>query len=177
MAEDLIKVRETAEIETNSSELVTDSYSSTGTVSTGSEVDISSNRKKPPSINDDGLSKTEGNGSVSSIITSDHVTPISNLWKNKNKSIISFDDPSWLEGLLHEEMEISPSSNKSKVTNGPLQAGNCDLRYCYITDKGKESSDQNDAEVDIDNGVSYLVACFLGKVSSLTILRYNLTFD
>lgn len=134
MAEDLIKVREAAEIEGNSSEL-----------------------------NNDALTETESYVSVSSIPTSDHASPISNLGTNKDKSTTSFDDPSWLEGLFHGEIEISSSSNKNIVTNGPLQTGNCDLIYCYITDKGQESSDQNDAEVDIDNGVSYLAACVLGK--------------
>ena len=79
---------------------------------------------------------------------------------------VAEDEPSWLEGLLHGEMEINSEkeieckerkSNSSKTTNK--------LLYCYITDTGNESNDQNSAEIDIEKSVCYLICCLLGKLN------------
>ena len=157
MAEDLIKVRENAEIHGNSQEFAKDLYHSISTESIGSAVDSSTDQSKRHNLSHD---KSTNINSYD--ILKENTQPTSKKNTNQSNDVISFDDPSWLEGL-QEEMEIITPSNKNSETNAPVQQNKCDLRYCYVTDRGKESNDQNDAEVDIDNGVSYLVSCYLGK--------------
>ena len=156
MAEDLIKVRENAEIHGNSQEFAKDLYHSISTESIGSAIDNSIDKSKRHLSHDNSTNRNSYD------ILKENAQTTSNNNTNQSNDVISFDDPSWLEGL-QEEMEIISTSNENYGTNAPIQQNKLDLRYCYVTDRGKESNDQNDAEVDIDNGVSYLVSCYLGK--------------
>ena len=85
---------------------------------------------------------------------------------SQSKDNIFPDEPSWLDGLLHGEMEIiseTETENESRKDNSESKA-NKNFLYCYISDTGNECNDQNDAEVDIDKTVCYLVCCRLGKL-------------
>ena len=160
MAENLINVRENAEIQASSSQLVDNSYVTSCIPNVGSKVDHSFSKTAQPDINTD--DSMESKGCDSGTLLSKNASIQSKL-RTTQGNITSFDDPSWLEGLLNDEIEISTSTSKHSGTKTSLYTRNKELRYCYITDKGHESNDQNDAEVDIDNGVSYLVGCLLGK--------------
>ena len=160
MAENLIKVRETAEIQASSSELVNNSYVTSSIPNVGSKVDPSSSKTTQPCINIDNSMENNICNSITSL--SKNASTQSKLSTTPN-NITSFDDPSWLEGLLNDEIEISSGTSKNSAAKTSVCTRNKELRYCYITDKGHESNDQNDAEVDIDNGVSYLVGCIFGK--------------
>ena len=160
MAENLIKVRETAEIQASSSELVNNSYVTSSIPNVGSKDDPSSSKTTQPYINIDNSMENYICNSRTSL--SKNVSTQSKLSTTPD-NITSFDDPSWLEGLLNDEIEISSGTSKNSAAKTSVCTRNKELRYCYITDKGHESNDQNDAEVDIDNGVSYLVGCILGK--------------
>ena len=160
MAENLIKVRETAEIQASSSELVDNSYPTSSIPNVGSKVDLSPSKTAQPDINSDDSMESKSCNSRTRL--SKNASTQSKLSTTQD-NITSFDDPSWLEGLLNDEIEISSSTSKHPAAKTSLYTRNKEFRYCYITDKGHESNDQNDAEVDIDNGVSYLVGCILGK--------------
>ena len=159
MAENLIKVRETAEIQASSSELVDNSYPTSSIPNVGSKVDLSPSKTAQPDINSDDSMESKSCNSRTRL--SKNASTQSKLSTTQDN--ITFDDPSWLEGLLNDEIEISSSTSKHSASKISLHKRNKELLYCYITDKGHESNDQNDAEVDIDNGVSYLVGCILGK--------------
>ena len=162
MAENLINVRETAEIQASSSDLVDNSYGTSSIPNVGSKVNVSSSKTTQPDINTD--DSMESKSCDSRKFLSKNPSTQSKL-RTTQGNITSFDDPSWLDGLLNDEIEISTSTSKHSAPKTSLYTRNKELRYCYITDKGHESNDQNDAEVDIDNGVSYLVGCLLGKTS------------
>ena len=162
MAENLIKVRETAEIQASSSELVDNSYPTSSIPNFGSKVDLSPSKIAQPDINTDDSMESKSCNSRTRL--SKNASTQSKLSTTQD-NITSFDDPSWLEGLLNDEIEISTSTSKHSAPKTSLYTRNKELRYCYITEKGHESNDQNDAEVDIDNGVSYLVGCLLGKTT------------
>ena len=160
MAENLINVRETAEIQASSSELVDNSYGRSSIPNICSKTDLSSSETTQPDINTDDSMESKSCNSRTLLPKN---TSMQSKLRTTEGNITSFDDPSWLEGLLNDEIEISTSTSKYSATKTSLYTRNKALRYCYITDKGHESNDQNDAEVDIDNGVSYLVGCLLGK--------------
>ena len=164
MAEALIKARETAELQIEKSMSITDLD---GGHEMGSIDSIShSSEKERPSLIGDVNDTHENSIATTNVSLSKDISTLSSSDKiSKSKKDASFDDPSWLEGLLQGGMESSIVTKKKNETSNlqrdtPMHQ---QFLYCYISDEGKESNDQNDAEVDIEESVCYLVACLLGK--------------
>ena len=161
MAEALVAAREEAESHVGNDLSIIGTHKKTVGDPSGSEVDtINSKNSLNGGISTNHLSGSDicppPNNSL-------HISSKDETTSAKNE--VSFEDPSWLEGLLQSDMETSskvetnptmPSSSSREQSNGPLT-------YCYISDTGESSNNQNDAELDIDEVVYYLIGCSLGK--------------
>ena len=104
--------------------------------------------------------EANGNKSYLSTTSNSSLTPSSSI-KSATRTEATFDDPSWLEGMFQADME-EELAIKDDYKIPPNTSTSQKFLYCYVTDDGKELNDQNLAEVDIDEHVCYLTACFLG---------------
>ena len=63
------------------------------------------------------------------------------------------DDASWLK-------DVNSFTNSATTPQADSSSSSASLPYCYVNEEGQETSDQNQAEVDIgQGGVFYLVKC------------------
>ena len=162
MAEILINTREEAGSQMCNSTPGIDTTSESEICSMESEYDKSNQRKNSSDISTMGsIDNAPANKNESLTKATSAVSSITELYGNKETT---FDDPSWLQGLLQGEME-----NEIPVDNGTEEFIPSSISttkrflYCYISDNGKNTNDQNDAEVDIEESVCYLTACLLGN--------------
>ena len=162
MAEALVAAREEAESHVGNDLSNIGTHKKTMRDPSGSEVDTTNSKNSlNKEISNNYLS---GSNICHPPNNSLHVSSKDETTSAKNE--VSFEDPSWLEGLLQSDMETS-----SKVENYPTMSSspsrqpcNGPLTYCYISDTGESSNNQNDAELDIDEVVYYLIGCSLGKL-------------
>ena len=161
MAEALVAAREEAESYVGNDLSIIGTNKKTMGETSGSEVDTT---KSKNSLNREISTNYISSSNICPPPNNSlHVSPKDKTTSAKNE--VSFEDPSWLEGLLQSDMETS-----SKVENYPTMPSSpsrerCkgSLSYCYISDTGESSNNQNDAELDIDEVVYYLIGCSLGK--------------
>ena len=161
MAEALVSAREEAESHVGNDLSIKGTHKKTMGEPSGSEVDTTNSKN---SLNREiSTNYLSGSNICPPPNKSLHVSSKDETTSAKNE--VSFEDPSWLEGLLQSDMETSskvenyptmPSSPSRERCKGPL-------RYCYISDTGESSNNQNDAELDIEEVVYYLIGCSLGK--------------
>ena len=161
MAEALVAAREEAESHVGNDVSIIGKHKKTMGEPSGSENDTTNSKN---SFNREiSTNYLSGSNMCPPPNNSLHVSSKDETTSAKNE--VSFEDPSWLEGLLQSDMETS-----AKVENYPTMPSSpsrerCkgSLTYCYISDTGESSNNQNDAELDIDEVVFYLIGCSLGK--------------
>ena len=163
MAEELIKTREVAASQIHNSIHQIEAISKSENCPNVSEI-YSKEHAKNAAHTSEKVSSGSLTENECDSVTAYRSAGSSIINMHENKKETSFDDPSWLEGLLQGDMEknisIENQQNKSIIASGSSSSRK--FLYCYITDRGKESNDQNEAEVDIEESVSYLVACLKG---------------
>ena len=163
MAETLINARETAGLKINNSLRNSDTENGSRIPSFRTEDEASKKSITPERILNATTDRSFATSSNSAAIPTSFVNSSSEISQSNN---IAVDDPSWLEGLLNEEMEINSEKEIGcEEIKKSRSHTNKTFMYCYITDTGTESNDQNDAEIDIEKSVCYLVGCLLGKLS------------
>ena len=164
MAETLVNLRESAGLKVGVSLQNSDADVEAGIMSFRSEYDTSQ-KSITPDIARNATTNTSFASSCNlpakrtSFLTTDNQILQSNS--------VAEDEPSWLEGLLHEEMDIDSEKEiecEKRKNNSSIKS-NKNFLYCYITDTGNESNDQNNAEIDIEKSVCYLICCLLGKLN------------
>ncbi len=64
-----------------------------------------------------------------------------------------FSEASWMKDVsLGSQRQESPSTADDDAADRPFA-------YCYVTDSGKESSDQNHAVIGFNENITYLIKC------------------
>ena len=164
MAEILIKVRESAGSTVGGSLQNIDHDIGASVISFRSEDDTSEKNNNPDKIKN---GTTEASFTTSFNLPAKRTSFLTSDRQIHQSNNIPEDEPSWLEGLLNGEMEINSEKeiNCNKRKNTSSKTTNKKFLYCYITDTGNESNDQNNAEIDIEKSVCYLICCLLGKLN------------